>query len=79
VDPGAIPDKSIPRECLGGSILTEFNPWRPPLRQTGDRYGSGTDLPEGGHLPFVPTCGMLLMAQFALCGIAVAWPPFWRP
>jgi hypothetical protein len=30
VDPGVIPDKSIPREFLGGSILTEFNPWKPP-------------------------------------------------
>ena len=30
VDPGLIPDNSILREFLGGSILTEFTPWQPP-------------------------------------------------
>jgi len=28
VDPGLIPDNSILREFLGGSILTEFTPWQ---------------------------------------------------
>jgi len=30
LDPGLIPDNSILREFLGGSILTEFVPWKPP-------------------------------------------------
>lgn len=30
VDPGLIPDNSIPREFVGGSILAEFDPWQPP-------------------------------------------------
>ena len=30
VDPGLIPDNSILREFLGGSILTEFTPWQRP-------------------------------------------------
>ncbi|MBM3121978.1 MAG: nucleoside kinase [Chloroflexi bacterium] len=30
VDPGLIPDNSILREFLGGSILTEFSPWHGP-------------------------------------------------
>jgi uridine kinase len=29
VDPGLIPDNSILREFLGGSILSEFTPWQP--------------------------------------------------
>lgn len=30
LDPGLIPDNSILREFLGGSILSEFDPWKPP-------------------------------------------------
>jgi hypothetical protein len=30
VDPGLIPDNSILREFLGGSILAEFTPWQRP-------------------------------------------------
>jgi uridine kinase len=29
IDPGLIPDNSILREFLGGSILSEFTPWQP--------------------------------------------------
>lgn len=29
IDPGLIPDNSILREFLGGSILSEFKPWQP--------------------------------------------------